>query len=95
MYRTIISSPASFSAQADSNLLNHKQRSIMYMDDIKLFAKVEKELETLTQALRIYNQYIGMEFGIEKFAMIIMRNGKQQMTEGISQVSKVGDCSRG
>ena len=38
----------------------------MYMDDIKLFAKNEKELETLIHAVRIYSQDIGMEFGIEK-----------------------------
>ena len=41
----------------------------MYMDDIKQFAKEEKELETLIQAVRIYSQDIGMEFGIEKCAM--------------------------
>ena len=32
---------------------------------------------------RIYSQYIGMEFGIEKYTMLIMRSGKQQMTERI------------
>ena len=37
----------------------------MYMDDIKLFAKNEKELETLIHIVRIYSQDIGMEFGIE------------------------------
>ena len=38
----------------------------MYMDDIKLFANNEKELETLIHVLRIYTQGIGMEFGIKK-----------------------------
>ena len=42
--------------------INH----LMYLDDIKLFAKNEKELETLIHAVRIYSQDIGMEFGIEK-----------------------------
>ena len=37
----------------------------MYMDDIKLFAKNENELERLIHAVRIYNQDIGMEFGIK------------------------------
>ena len=37
----------------------------MYMDDTKLFAKNGKELETLVQTVRIYNEDIGMEFGIE------------------------------
>ena len=39
---------------------------LMYMDDIKLFAKNEKELEALIQSVRICTQYIGMGFGIEK-----------------------------
>ena len=52
----------------------------MYMDDIKLFAKNEKELETLIQAVSIYSQDIGMECGKEKRTML-MKNGKWQMTE--------------
>ena len=43
----------------------------MYMDDIKLLAKNEKELETLIYAVSIYNQDIGMEFSIEKCAMLV------------------------
>ena len=39
--------------------INH----LMYMGDIKLFAKNEKELETLIHAVRIYSQEIGIEFG--------------------------------
>ena len=39
---------------------------LMYRDDIKLFEKNEKELETRLHAVRIYSQDIGMEFGIEK-----------------------------
>ena len=42
----------------------------MYMDDIKLFAKNEKELEILIQAMRIYCDDIGMEFGIEKWVIL-------------------------
>ena len=36
------------------------------MDDTKLLAKNEKELETLIQTMRIYSQDIGIEFGIEE-----------------------------
>ena len=39
--------------------INH----LIYMDDIKLFAKNEKELESLIHAVIIFNQDIGMEFG--------------------------------
>ena len=55
----------------------------MYIDDIKLFTKNEKELETLIQAVRIYSEDIGTEFDIEKCAMLIMKSGKRHMTEGI------------
>ena len=55
---------------------------LMYMDDIKILAKNEKELETLIHAVRIYSQDIGMEFGIEKCAMPAMKSGKRHMTDG-------------
>ena len=57
----------------------------MYMDDIKLFTKNEKELETRIHAVRIYSQDIGMEFDREKCAMLVMKSGKQYMTDGIEQ----------
>ena len=46
--------------------LQEKINHLMYMDDINLFAKNEKEPETLIHAVRIYSQGIEMEFGIEK-----------------------------
>ena len=61
--------------------INHQ----MYMDDIKLFAKYEKELETLIHAVRIYSQDIGMEFGVEKCAMLVMKSGKRHMTDGMER----------
>ena len=53
---------------------------LLYMDDIKLFAKNEKELETLIHAVRIYSQNIGMEFGIEICARLVMKSGKWHTT---------------
>ena len=60
--------------------INH----LMYMDDIKLFAKNEKtnKLKTLIHAVRIYSQDIGMKFGIEKFSLFVMKSGKQHLTNG-------------
>ena len=57
------------------------------MDDIKLFTKNEKELETLIQTIR-YSQDIGMEFVIEKFEMVIMRSGKRQIMEEIELLNQ-------
>ena len=55
----------------------------MYMDDIKLFAKNENEVESLIHAVRIYCQDIGIEFGIEKCALQGMKSGKRHMTDGM------------
>ena len=55
----------------------------MYKDVIKLFARNEKELETLIHAVRIYSQDIGMKFGIEKCAMLVMKSGKRHLTDGV------------
>ena len=73
--------------------LNHKHRKcttgynlsksqekiihLMYIDDMKLFVKKEKELETLNHNVKIYSQVIEMEFGIEKCTMLVMKRGKQ------------------
>ena len=55
----------------------------MYMDDIKLFAINEKELEMHT--VRIYSQSIGMEFVEEKCAMLVMKSGKRHRTDEMEQ----------
>ena len=53
----------------------------MYMDNIKLSAKDEKK--NWKTEYWIYSQDIGMEFHLEKCAMLIMRSGKRQKIEGI------------
>ena len=50
----------------------------MYMEDIKLFAKNERDLETLQYTVRIY---IGMKCGREKCVMLAMKSGKRHLTD--------------
>ena len=57
----------------------------MYMDDIKLFAQNEKELLTLILAMGIFRQDVGVEFGIEKCAMLVMKSGKRHLKDGMEQ----------
>ena len=65
-----------------------KKNYLIYMDDIKLFAKNEKELETLIPAARIYSQNIGIKFSIEKCAMLVMKSGKWHLTDGLELPSQ-------
>ena len=53
--------------------INH----LIYMDDIKMFAKNGKELERLVQT--IYCQDIETEFGIDKCAMLGIKSGNDTL----------------
>ena len=70
---------AGYKLSRSQEKINH----LMYMDDTKLFAKNEKEQETLIHTVRIYSQDIGMEFGIEKCAILVMKSGKQHLPDGM------------
>ena len=60
----------------------------MFIDDIKLFVKNDKELETQIKAVRIYSDNIGIEYGIGKCGMLIMKSGKRQIMERIELPNK-------
>ena len=53
----------------------------MYMEYIKLFAKNKKELEALKHEVRIEIQDIGMESGIERWAILARKSGKRHLLE--------------
>ena len=56
-----------YEIHGDTNLQNpRKINHVMYMNDIKLFAKNGKELETLIKKMMIYKDIWGMLFCIEK-----------------------------
>ena len=54
-----------YSARFQLSKSHEKINHLTYMDNIELFAKNEKELETLIQTVRIYSQDIGIEFSVE------------------------------
>ena len=72
---------------ADLLKSQEKINNLMFMDDIKIFAKNEKELETLIQTIRIHSQSIKVEFKTEKCAILIIRKEKnkeeKEITKGI------------
>ncbi|XP_066950703.1 uncharacterized protein [Macrobrachium rosenbergii] len=56
---------------------------LMFMDNIKLYGKHIKEIDTIIQTVRIVSGDIRMEFGIEKYALDSIQKGKVTRTEGI------------
>ena len=54
------------------------------MDDLKLYSKNEKELDSLIQTVRVFSQDIRMEFGLDKCATIlVLKGGKLVKSDGI------------
>ena len=53
------------------------------MDDLKLHSQSEKGLDTLVQTVRVFSVDVGMEFGVEKCAMLVLEKGKIVKSVGI------------
>ena len=56
---------------------------LLFMDDLKLSSRSEKGLDSLVPTIRVFSEDIGMEFGIEKCAMLLMEKGKIVKSVGI------------
>ena len=53
------------------------------MDDLKLYSRSEKGLDSLVQTVCVFSEDIGMEFGIEKCPRLVMEKGKIVKSVGI------------
>eukprot|EP00795_Rhopilema_esculentum_P006840 gene6840-biopygen8293 len=67
----------------DGVKINH----LLFMDDLKLFAKNENEIDSLTSTVNLISQDIGMEFGIKKCGVVTLRRGKLTGSAGIELVN--------
>jgi hypothetical protein len=59
--------------------INH----LLFMDDLKLFAKNENEIDSLVQTVQQCSDDIRMEFGISKCATVSLKRGKRTHMDGI------------
>ena len=62
---------------------NQKLNHLLFMDDLKLYEKSERELDSVIQTLRIFSfSYdVGMVFGLDKCAVLVLKRGKMIQTE--------------
>ena len=70
-------------AAYESSESKEKINYTLFMDDLKLYSWSEKGLESLVQTVCVFSEDIGMEFGIEKYAMLVMEKGKIVKSVGI------------
>ena len=64
--------------------MKEKINHLLFMDDLKLYAKNKKGLDSLVQTVRIFNDDIGMEFGIYTCTTLVLKRGKLTKFDEIS-----------
>ena len=65
-----------------------KVNHLIFMDDLKLYASMEKSLESLIQTVCVFGNNVGMELGVEKCAVLKMKKGKMANSDGIASLNK-------
>ena len=63
--------------------VREKVNHLLFMDDLKLYAKDETSLDSLIQTVRIFSKDIGMQFGIDKCTMLSLKRGNIVTSEEI------------
>ena len=53
------------------------------MDDLKLYGRSEQELESLIDVVQVFCRDIGMEFGLDECAVLVLKQGIKVRCEGI------------
>ena len=64
--------------------INH----LLFMDDLKLFGKTQDQIDSLIKTVHLFNSDIGMEFGIDKCGVVIMKRGKLVECNGVELPTK-------
>ena len=59
--------------------INH----LLFMDDLKLFGKSYEQIDSLVQTVHTFSIDIGMEFGIKKCGVLVLKRGKIARMEGV------------
>ena len=60
----------------------YKLNHLLFMDDLKLYAKSEEQTNTLARTVYVFNTDIGMEFGIKKCGILTMKGGRIVKVKG-------------
>ena len=62
---------------------NLKVNHLLFMDDLKLFGKSEREIDSLVKTVQVISKDIGMELGVKKCGVAVMKRGKLSNTDGV------------
>ena len=60
-----------------------KLNYLLFMDDLKFFAKSKNQIDSLVQTVHIFSEDIGVQFEIKKCGVLTMERGKVIRRDGI------------
>ena len=75
---------AGFRFSGSREKVNH----LLFMDDLKLYGKDEREIGTLVGCVKEYSDKIGMRFGLDKCGVLVIEKGLKKKCEGIDLPDK-------
>ena len=70
---------AGYEFKGQEKMINHP----LCTDDLKLYGKNEAQIDSLVKTLQLFGNDIGMEFGIKKCGVLILKRGKIVQCNGI------------
>ena len=81
----IADSTLAHSAQMQCPIQSHKPsiNHLLFMDDLKLYARSDDAIDSLVRTVQLFSQDIGMEFGVKKCAVVSMRRRNVVECKGI------------
>ena len=53
--------------------INH----LLLLEDLKLYGYTGNEVDSLVQTVKVVHEHVGISFGIEKYAALAMKRGKE------------------
>ena len=59
--------------------LNH----LLFMDDLKVYGKSEREINSLVSTVELFSTDVGMEFGTKKCGTLVLKRGKVVGSDGL------------
>ena len=65
-----------------------KVNHLLFMDELNLYASNEKSLEVLIETVHVFSNGIGMEYGVEKCAVLTMKKGNMANSDGMALLNK-------
>ena len=60
---------------------NQVLRHLLFMDDLKLYAKSERRLDWFIQAMKIFSDDVSMAFGLDQCAVLVVKREKIEQRE--------------